>query len=189
MGKKKFEDFKVTVGGSREKRRVAGTVAIVGVETAFEEILDDFRVTGRDGSGKRVVTTAIGGNCVDVGTFTPEVAGGVEMAEETGESEDRETVGGRGIGNGGIGFDELLNAGKIAGGRSFGEIHLEPARQEKFANFVTPGIDRKQKSGGAGLVLGRGESWIGIEKRADCGEIPGADGIEEELGVGHGGSF
>src|SRR6516162_2226983 len=105
MGEQQFEDLEMAIRSGAEKRRVAGAVAVIGIECAFQEPADNFGVAGGNGGGERVVTAAVRSDGVDVGAFFGEVTRRLEVTEETGKSEDREAVCGKGFGEQGIRVD------------------------------------------------------------------------------------
>jgi hypothetical protein len=117
VGKKQLDDFEMAVGGSSEERGVSGPIAIIGVQPTIQEPLDDFCMPSGDGGSESVVAGAIGGSGVDVRAFFGEIAGSIEMTEETCESENGEAVGRTRIGERGIFLDEMLDTIEIAGSR------------------------------------------------------------------------
>src|SRR5271165_1583232 len=100
----------MAIGGSGEKRAVAGTVTVVGVGAIFEEPLNDFSVAAGDGAGEGIVAGSVGGRCINVSTVFAEVAGNVEMTEDGGESDDGKAIGRKGVGERRIIPDELFDA-------------------------------------------------------------------------------
>ena len=93
MGEQQFEDLEMPIRSGAEKRRVAGTVAVIGIECAFQEPADNFGVAGGNGGGERVVASAVGGDSADVCAFLRKVPRRLEVTEETGKSENRKAIG------------------------------------------------------------------------------------------------
>ena len=189
VGEEEFDDVEVAVRGSRKEGSVARAIAIVGTEAALEEPLHDFGVAGSDGGGEGVVAGAIGGDGVDVGALLVKVAGGIEMAKETGQGENRKTVRRKRLGQGRVWIDEVFDAFEIARSGRFVKPHCGARGKEEFADFAAAGIDGREKGGDTGFVTGGGEGGVGIEKRSNLREITGADGVEESFCVGHGRSL
>jgi hypothetical protein len=187
LREKEFDDFEMAVRGRGEERRVAGAVAIVGVEAAFEEPRDGFRAACSDGGGERVVARAVGGNGVDVRALFGEVAGDIEMAEETSQCENGEAIGREGFGEPRIGLDDLFDLREITRSGSFENVHRHAGGEQEIADFLAARVDREEQRRDAGFVAAGGERGIRGEERADLRKIAGADGIEEGFGVRHGG--
>src|SRR5215472_3191934 len=187
MGEQQFEDLEMAIRSGAEKRRVAGAVAVIGIECAFQEPADHFGATGGNGGRERVVTAAIRSGGVDVGAFFGEVTRRLEVTEETGKSEDREAVRGKGFREQGIRVDEVFDASEIAGRRGFGKLHGGPRGEKHCTDFGASGVDGHEEGRNARFVARRSEGRIGGEERADLGEVAGADGLKEGFRVAHSG--
>lgn len=114
-----------------------------------------------------------------------EVAGHFQMAEETGKGEHREAVGGKRFSERGIRIDEMFDAFEIARGGSLRKLQRGTGGEEEFTDFPAARVDGHKKRGGAGLIFGGSEGRVGVEKRADLGEVAGADGVEESFDFAH----
>jgi len=136
-----FQDFEMAIGGRGEEGRIARAIAVIGIKAALEKKFDDVGVAGGNRGGEGIVTGAVGGSGVDVGTFVGKISRGVQMAKETSESENREAIGGKRTGGGGIGLHKVTDALEVASRRSLREIHLEAPRKEEIANVAPAEIN------------------------------------------------
>ena len=184
MGEENFNDVEIAVRGGFQKRGMTLGVAIVHIGAIFNEPTGDRDMIAGDGAGERSVAGAVFGHGIDVGTLGVEVARDIFVAENSGKSHYRKTIGREGGSGGGICVDDFADARKVSGGGGFMKLEMGAAGDEEIANVLAAHVAGHENGGDAVFIFRVGESRVGGEKRGSRGEVAGAYGLEE-VGLTH----
>jgi len=168
--------FVAVLGGGVERAK-ALLLGLVDVGAAADQQLNDGEVTGGGGGVERGDLHLVGGGEVDVGALIDEVGGDVEIAEEGGEGEGGETVGGVGVDEAAALEDELLDTVEGADRAGFVQIERGSGGEEEIDDFGFSVVFGEQNGALAKIVAGFEQGGVGLDHAAQGFDIGGAGGF------------